>query len=157
MACGTGRNAIYLAQRGWQVDAVDVSEVALDVLAETATTDNLPITCIQVDLEVVSGRAANLFTADRYDLAVMVRYTNLPLIDTLKSALKAGGFLIVEEHLATQADVVGPRNPQFRVAPGALRDAATGLDIIAYLEGTLNDPDGRPAALAQLVARKPDI
>ena len=157
VACGTGRNAIYLAQRGWQVDAVDVSEVALDVLAETATTDNLPITCIQVDLEVVSGRAANLFTADRYDLAVMVRYTNLPLIDTLKSALKAGGFLIVEEHLATQADVVGPRNPQFRVAPGALRDAATGLDIIAYLEGTLNDPDGRPAALAQLVARKPDI
>jgi len=154
VACGTGRNAIYLARRGWQVDAVDVSEVALDDLAETATTDSLPITCVQMDLEVLSRRAADLFTADRYDLAVMVRYTNLPLIDTLKSALKAGGFLVVEEHLATQADVVGPRNPQFRVAPGALRVAAAGLEIIAYLEGTLNDPDGRPAALAQLVARK---
>lgn len=155
VACGTGRNAIYLARRGWQVDAVDVSEVALDRLTETATADDLPITCVQMDLEEASRRPADLFVADRYDLVIMVRYTNLPLIDTLNSALKAGGFLIVEEHLVTQADVAGPRNPQFRVAPDALRDAATGLEIVAYLEGTVTDPDGRPAALAQLVARKP--
>lgn len=155
VGCGTGRNALYLARQGWQVDAVDVSEVALDHLTETATAGNLPITCIQSDLEDASRLPADLFTADRYDLAIMVRYTNLPLIDALKSALKAGGFLIVEEHLVTQADVAGPRDPRFRVAPDALRDAATGLDIVAYLEGTVNDPDGRPAALAQLVARKP--
>ncbi len=153
VACGTGRNAIYLARRGWQVDAVDVSEVALDHLTETATAENLPIICIQTDLEGAVRRPADLFTADRYDLAVMVRYTNLPLIDTLKGALKAGGYLIVEEHLVTEADVVGPRNPQFCVAPDALRDVAAGLDIIAYREGTVTDPDGRPAALAQLVAR----
>jgi hypothetical protein len=85
----------------------------------------------------------------------MVRYTNLPLINTLKGALRAGGYLIVEEHLVTKADVVGPRNPQFCVAAGALRDAAAGLDIIVYREGIVNDPDGRSAALAQLVARTP--
>ena len=39
--------------------------------------------CVQTDLEDAAGRPADLFTADRYDLAVMVRYTNLPLIDTL--------------------------------------------------------------------------
>ncbi len=155
VACGTGRNAIYLARRGWQVDAVDVSEVALDHLTETANAENLPITCIQADLEDAAHRPADLFTADRYELAVMARYTNLPLIDTLKGALTAGGYLIVEEHLVTEADVVGPRSPQFRLAPGVLRDAAAGLDIIAYREGIVNDPDGRPAALAQLVARKP--
>jgi SAM-dependent methyltransferase len=155
VACGTGRNAIYLARRGWQVDAVDVSEVALDHLTETATAENLPIICIQTDLEGAVRRPADLFMADRYDLAVMVRYTNLPLIDTLKGVLKAGGYLIVEEHLVTEADVVGPRNPQFCVAPDALRDAAVGLDIIAYREATVTDPDGRFAALAQLVARTP--
>lgn len=153
VACGTGRNAIYLARRGWQVDAVDISAVALDQLAKTATADSLPITCIQVDLEDAAGRAADLFTADRYDLAIMFRYTNLPLIDKLKGILKAGGYLIVEEHLVAEADVVGPRNPQYRVAPGVIRDAAAGLDIIAYREGTVTDPDGRRAALAQLVAR----
>jgi SAM-dependent methyltransferase len=155
VACGTGRNAIYLARRGWQVDAVDFSAVALDQLTETATAESLPITCIQTDLEGAIRRPADLFTADRYDLAVMVRYTNLPLIDTLKGALKAGGYLIVEEHLVTEADVVGPRNPQFRVAPDALRNAAAGMDIIAYREGTVTNPDRRPAALAQLVARTP--
>jgi len=155
VGCGTGRNAIYLARRGWQVDAVDISEVALEHLTETANAESLPITCIQADLEDAAHRPADLFTADRYDLAVMARYTNLPLIDTLKGALRAGGYLIVEEHLVTEADVVGPRSPQFRVAPGALRDAAAGLDIIAYREGIVNDPDGRCAALAQLVARKP--
>jgi SAM-dependent methyltransferase len=155
VACGTGRNAIYLARRGWQVDAVDVSEVALDDLTKTATAENLPITCIQMDLEDIAPRPADLFTADRYDLAVMVRYTNLPLIDALKGVLKPGGYLIVEEHLITEDDVVGPRDPQFRVAPDALRNAAAGLDIIAYREGSVNDPDGRSAALAQLVARIP--
>jgi SAM-dependent methyltransferase len=153
VACGTGRNAIYLAQRGWQVDAVDVSEVALDYLTETATAENLPITCIQTDLEDAAGRSADLFASNRYDLAVMVRYTNLPLIDALKGVLKAGGYLIVEEHLITEADVVGPRNPQFCVAPDALRDAVAGMEIVAYREGIVNDPDGRSAALAQLVAR----
>ncbi len=155
VACGTGRNAIYLARRGWQVDAVDISAVALDQLTDTATAESLPITCIQADLEDGVRRPADLFTANRYDLAVMVRYTNLPLIDKLKGVLKAGGYLIVEEHLVTEADVVGPGNPQFRVAPDALRDAVGGLDIIAYREGTVNDPDGRPAELAQLVARTP--
>ena len=58
---------------------------------------------------------------------------------------------------ATLEDAVaGPRNPRFRVAPGALQNAAAGLDIIAYREGTVNGPDGCSAALAQLVARKPD-
>jgi len=153
VGCGTGRNAIYLARRGWRIDAVDVSEVALDHLTETANAEGLPITCIQADLEHAVHRPADLFSADRYDLAVMARYTNLPLIDTLKGALRAGGYLIVEEHLVTEADVVGPRSPQFRVAPGALCDAAAGLDIIAYREGIVTDPDGRSAALAQLVAR----
>ncbi len=155
VGCGTGRNTIYLARRGWQVDAVDVSEVALEGLTETASAENLSITCIQADLEDAAHRPADLFAADRYDLAVMARYTNLPLIDTLRVALRAGGYLIVEEHLVTEADVVGPRSPQFRVAPGALRDAAAGLDIIAYREGIVTDPDGRTAALAQLIARTP--
>jgi len=156
VACGTGRNAIYLARQGWQVDALDISEVALAHLSETATAQSLPITCVQTDLADDARRPAGIFTADRYDLAVMVRYTSLPLIDTLKGVLKAGGYLVVEEHLVTDVDVVGPRHQKFRVAPDALRDAAAGLDIIVYREGIVNDPDGPPAALAQLVARKPE-
>lgn len=153
VACGTGRNAIYLARRGWHVDAVDIAQVALEYLSQTATAEDLPISCIQMDLEYAWRRPTKLFTADRYDLAIMIRYTNMPLVDTLKDVLKAGGYLIIEEHLVTEADVIGPQNQEYRMRPGVLRDAATGLDIIWYREGVVTDSDGRPAALAQLIAR----
>ena len=84
----------------------------------------------------------------------MIRYTNLSLLDALNGALKDGGYLIVEEHLVTDADVVGPQNSKFRVAPGALLKTAAEFEIVSYREGIIDDPDGRPAALAQLVARK---
>ncbi len=154
VACGQGRNAIYLAQHGWDVVAVDVSEVALEGLRETATSEKLAITCIQRDLEQSSHIFDGPSLQGPFDLAVMVRYTNLPLISELKNALRPGGYLLIEEHLTTDADVVGPRDPRFRVPPGALRRAAAGLEIIHYREGEVEDPDRRPAALAQLVARK---
>ena len=155
VACGRGRNAVYLARHGWRVDAVDISQVALDQLAARATAESLNVTCIAVDLET-EGELSALLTDPRYDLALVVRYTNLTLIRSLAKALRPGGYLLVEEHLVTDVDVVGPQNPRFRVAPGALRDAAGGLNVMAYSEGLVTDPDGRLAALAQLVARRPE-
>lgn len=154
VACGTGRNAIYLARRGWHVDAVDIAQLALDQLSETATAEGLPITCIQMDLEDAWRRPTGPFTPDRYNLAIMIRYTNMPLVDTLRDVVKAGGYIIIEEHLVSDANVVGPRNQKFCVPPGVLRDAAAGLAIVSYHEGIVTDPDGRAAALAQLVARR---
>lgn len=152
VACGAGRNALYLARDGWRVDALDISEVALAELSATAHAERLPITSLEVDLEEDLG--GTLIDA-QYDLALMIRYTDLSLLETLARALKEGGYLIVEEHLATNEDVIGPQDPRFRVAAGALREAAAGLEIIAYREGIIADPDGRRAALAQLVGRKP--
>ncbi len=153
VACGLGRNAVYLARQGWRVDAVDISQVALDRLAARAAAASLDITCTALDLESEAGLSALLDTP-QYDLAVVFRYTNLTLIQSLARALRPGGYLLVEEHLVTDAEVVGPRNPRFRVAPGALRDAAGGLSVMAYSEGLVTDPDGRMVALAQLVARR---
>ena len=157
VACGLGRNALFLARQGWRVAAVDISPVALEQLAATAAQENLDITCRPVDLESSKPGelGSRLFGAQQYDLALMVRYTNLPLIASLANASKPGGYVIVEEHLVSDAEVVGPSNPRYRVAPGALRSAAAGLDVLAYEEGLVVDPDGRTAALAQLVARRP--
>lgn len=152
IACGAGRNALYLARLGWQVDALDISQVALDRLTAAAAQDKLLIACTQVDLEASVQSPAALCETGRYDLAVMIRYTHLSLIEKLRPALKPGGYLIVELHLQTDADVVGPRNPRFRVAPGALRAAAEGFAIVEYREGVVDEIDGRVAALAQLVA-----
>lgn len=154
IGCGAGRNALHLARHGWQVDAVDVSQVALDELADRARRDRLAVSCVQADLESESALAEVFGVAQCYDLALIVRYTELSLIRRVRSVLRPGGYLLVELHLQTPHDVIGPRNPRFRVAPGELRDAAAGLNVIAYTESLVADPDGRTAALAQLVARR---
>ncbi|HEY5624700.1 MAG TPA: SAM-dependent methyltransferase, partial [Gammaproteobacteria bacterium] len=92
--------------------------------------------------------------AGPYDLIVMVRYTNANLIRRLPPLLADGGCFLCEEHLETDAEVVGPSDPAFRVAPGALRDLVSGLEILHYGEGLFTDPDGRTAALARLLARR---
>ncbi len=154
VGCGAGRNALHLARHGWQVDAIDVSQVALDQLAAKASDEQLAINCIQADLEAGDALPQALRTPEHYELALIVRYTQLPLIEQLKSTLTRGGYLMVELHLQTEAEVVGPRNPNFRVAPGALRAAAAGLNVLSCYEGLVDEVDGRLAALAQLVARR---
>lgn len=156
VGCGLGRNAVYLARRGWQMVAVDISDVGLGKLERTAAAEGLSITCVQKDLETGPLDPADPVLSGPYDLVIMIRYTNLPLIETLKTAMRPGGYLIVEEHLVTDAEVVGPKSEKFRVSAGALRRTAQGLDVLDYREGLVTDPDRRPVALAQLVARRPD-
>ncbi len=147
LACGAGRNAIHLAQRGFAVDAVDISRVAL-ARGQSAAGD-LPIRWIECDLD--NGVEA----VAPYDLIVNIRYVNLELVTALQDALRPGGVLLVEQHLATDADVVGPKNPAYRVARGDLARIAQTMVVERLEEGLFDDPDGRPAALARLVARKP--
>lgn len=145
VACGAGRNALYLAERGYTVDAVDISSVALDRARTSARERGLSVNWMEMDLE------ATLPTDSHYDLIVMVRYTHPTLVAELVGLLKDGGYLLCEEHLLTKREVVGPTNARFRMRPNELLGLGTGLRIIYYHEGLVDDPDGRTAALAQLI------
>ncbi|MCY3837425.1 MAG: methyltransferase domain-containing protein [Gammaproteobacteria bacterium] len=147
LACGAGRNAIYLARRGLAVDAVDISRVALE--RGRADAGGLPIRWIECDLD------AGFEDDENYDLIVNIRYVNLPLVSALLESLRPGGVLVIEQHLANAANVIGPRNPAFRVAKGQLARVATGMIVEQIDERVFDDPDGRRAALARLVARRP--
>lgn len=146
LACGAGRNAIYLARRGLAVDAVDISRVALE--RGRAIGGELPIRWIECDLD--DGFQASV----DYEVIVNIRYVNLPLVSMLVESLRPGGVLVIEQHLVTDAEVVGPKNPAFRVSRGQLGGVASGMTVEQIDEGVFDDPDGRRAALARLVARK---
>ncbi len=146
VACGAGRNALYLAEAGYEVDAIDISSVALDRLRETAQARGVKITCIETDLE--SGELPN----QRYDLIVMARYTQPSLIPRLIGLLRTDGHFLCEEHLANDRDVSGTSDPAFRMAPNELLKLAADLRVLFYKEAIVDDPDGRQSALAQLVA-----
>lgn len=148
VACGAGRNALFLAARGFDVDAVDISREGLRRARGAAAQRGLDVNWIEHDLDQTLSLSGN------YALVLVVRFMDLPLIGRLAGLLAAGGYLLCEEHLRTDADVIGPANPDFRVLPGELPGVADGLEIVWYREGLVDEPDGRRAALAQLVARR---
>jgi SAM-dependent methyltransferase len=156
VACGAGRNSLFLAATGRRVDAVDISAVALDRAKETARARGLQIRWIEADLD--DDPAASL-PREQYDLIVLIRYVNAKLLGPLLERLAENGVLLCEQHVESNEDVVGPRTPAFRLRRNELlRDVmgqcGPGESIVYYSEGVITDPDGKRAALAQLVLRR---
>ncbi len=149
VACGAGRNALYLAAKGFGVDALDISAVALARGRKTAAARGLKLRWLCVDLD---ERPDTGLPQVDYDLIVWVRYVHRDLMPHLIQRLKPGGALLCEQHLHSEAAVAGPGNPSFRLAPNELRLMARDLQVLHYHEGPIVDPDGRTVALAQLVA-----
>jgi SAM-dependent methyltransferase len=147
LACGAGRNALFLASHGFEVDAVDISRAALDRARLRAGEAGLEINWIEHDLDEPLTLKAG------YALILAVRFMNLPLVRELTATLVPGGFLVCEQHLVTEAEVAGPTDPAFRVRPGELNELAQGLRVRHFEETLTKDPDQRPMALARLVAQ----
>ena len=150
VACGAGRNALWLAAAGFRVDAVDIADVGLGEVHRLAAASGLDVACHCLDLD--EGLPAAL---DGYDLIIVIRYLNRSLLPLLPERLRPGGLLVCEVHLATDVDVIGPTSQAFRAAPGELAGLLTGLQVLASEETVTEDPDGRPVALARLVGRRP--
>ncbi len=151
VACGAGRNALFLAEAGFEVDAIDISAVGLKQLAQQAAERGLAVNCIEHDLD-----DPYTFATD-YALIVVLWYVNLPLIAQLCDCLAPGGYLLCEEHLRSIEEVIGPGNPDFRVAPGALRAAVSSLEVLLYEECVEAIPEGGQIASARVVATRPAV
>ena len=149
LACGAGRNALYLAEQGFSVTGIDVSDEALRLADAKARDRQLAVAWVNRDLDAVVD------LEETYQFISMIRYVNPSLLSAAARAISEGGLLVVEEHLQTDAEVIGPRSPKFRVAPGELAKAATGLKIIHLFEGLTTDPDGLPVAVARMIASRP--
>jgi tellurite methyltransferase len=157
VACGTGRNTLYLAQRQ-PVTAVDRSPAALEVLEQRALARGQAVT-----RGAVPGAAAQGIHVVRCDLdeaqlpreafhlIVCIRYLQRNLFRELGRALVPGGTLLFETYTKAQlAFPEGPKNPDYLLESGELRSAFPELRTLFYRE--LNAGQG----IASLLARKPE-
>lgn len=147
VACGPGRNAILMAGAGHQVDAIDISPEGLKQGKQLAESQGLSINWVEHDFDQPYA-----FDAD-YDLIVVMWYVNLPLITRLCKCLAPGGYLLCQEHLFTDQEVIGPRSSSFRVAPGELREAVSGLNVLLYEESIDTIPLGDQVASARAIVK----
>lgn len=148
LACGAGRNALYLAARGWHVTAVDGSPIGIDTLLARAGKQKLQIDARVADLE----RGEFQIKADAYDLICDCYYLQRSLIEPMKSGLRAGGMVIVIVHLADPDQQ--PRGTSSRAVPGELRKYFREWTILHDYEGQPHEACHQ-RAVAELVARKP--
>jgi SAM-dependent methyltransferase len=91
IAGGLGRHALWLAQRNWQVSVVDVSEVALQKLRETATGLNIDLSLVQADA------ADYRFEPAQFDLIVLFYHLDRRLFPRIVTALKPGGTVPLQD------------------------------------------------------------
>jgi SAM-dependent methyltransferase len=130
LACGEGRNAIWLAKLGWVVTAVDYSEVALGRARRLAAGQHVDVEWVQAD--VTSFAPA----ADAFQL-VIVAYLQLPeaerraVLAHAAAALGRGGILFMVGHarLNLTQGVGGPRQPEVLWEPAEIRQEVTGLGL----------------------------
>lgn len=143
LACGIGRNTHFLAEKGFLVDAVDISDYALNEVKNMAT-----IKKIETDLD-----SYNL-EFNKYDLIVNVNYLNRRLFPQMKEALKSGGVLIYETFIIAHGDFDQPKNAEFLLRKNELLHTFIGLDIIYYEEKDEINLRGEKTRVASLVAKK---
>lgn len=146
LACGRGRNALFLAEHGRHVTAVDWSGAAVDILEERAKALEIPVRRIQrLDEAKTSTRAgidllqtdleAVALPANRYSLVVCVRYLQRSLFPQICRALRPGGILLFETYTKAQLDFSGgPRDPAHLLNTGELRKAFPELEVVFYRE-----------------------
>ena len=131
VASGSGRNAIWLAARGFTTLAVDRSASSIASIRETAVERRLPLRAEVVDLE---DEGATL-PASAFDVVVVVHYLHRPLFPSLRAALRPGGILVYETFTRAQALRGRPTNPAFLLEPGELPQLVAPLEILFQREG----------------------
>ena len=130
LAAGEGRNAVWLAERGWSVDAVDFSTVALTKAHRLAEARGVALNWIEADVEQHS------LAESEYDL-VIVFYLHLPwermrhVLHAASEAVAPQGTLLLVGHDRTNLDGGhgGPRNSDVLYTPEEVAGALPGLRI----------------------------
>ena len=95
LACGTGRHAIFLAEHGWNVTAVDSSRVAIEILQQRAGEAGVAIDALVADLE----RGEFKIEPDAYDLICVFYYLQRDLFSEIRAGVKPGGTVVAAIHL----------------------------------------------------------
>lgn len=152
VACGAGRNALFLAAEGFSVDAVDRDDQALAALAAEAERRHLSTLTVRA-LDLESGPD---LPKERYDGIVVFFFLYRPLMPALMQALKPGGVLVYETFLIDNHLRHGhPKRREFCLAHNELLHLTTGLRVLHYDEGGRgrNHSDGMTYT-ARLVAQK---
>ena len=149
LACGTGRHAIFLAARGFQVTALDNSPVGLEIARQRAAEKEVFVDFREADLETVEFTIAE----QSYDLICDFYFLHRPLFPKMKAGLRAGGIVVAAVHIYG----AGEKKGNFVLREGELIEIFCDFEILHYHETSLTDadPGEHHRRTAEIIAKKP--
>jgi tellurite methyltransferase len=127
LACGLGGNSFFLANHGLQVDAWDISPVAIERINKNASISSL-INASTVDISSAQVEK------NHYDVIVVSRYLNRLIVPQLIDALRPGGLIFYQTFTLEKAQLGGPTNPDFLLKKNELLALFSSLSVIIYHE-----------------------
>jgi tellurite methyltransferase len=145
VAMGAGRNAVYLAKLGFQVEGVDIAAEAVVKACRLAEEGGVSLAARVGDLE-----AGYMISPDTYDGIICFYYLHRPLIEQIKRGLKSGGVILYETYLTEQSQWGKPQNPDHLLQHNELLGMFSDFRLLRYREGVIEPR----TALASLVAQK---
>lgn len=147
LAAGAGREAVFLAMHGFEVEAVDDDPAILARAEALARRSGVRIATRVCDLE----RGGSDLPEGRYRLVTVFRFLHRPLFPAIERSLAPGGWLVYETFRRGQARFGRPTHPRFLLDDGELSSAFPGLTVERYEEPS---PPAGPIT-ARLLARRP--
>ncbi|RHW35728.1 class I SAM-dependent methyltransferase [Neobacillus notoginsengisoli] len=137
LACGLGGNSLFLAEGGYEVQAVDLSETAVKYVGEQAERRGLKVYPSVRDLTELKSLP---FAKESFDLVVITYYLDRRLFPYVKSLLKDGGCFFMETYFDSPKAGTEKVSSQFRLKSNELLEHFNGWKVLYFEE---NDLEGR--------------
>lgn len=152
IACGVGRHAVYLAEHGFDVTAVDASRAGLEIMLERARARGVQVDARVADLE----RGEFIIEPHAYDLICDFYYLQRDLLPQIRAGVRTGGTVVAAIHLVDDDAETPPMNPAFLLQPGELLTLFAGWEINHYHETQRDDADAfcHHRRTAEIIAKK---
>lgn len=148
---GEGRNTIYLATRGFDVDGVEADPQAVAQARIAARRLGVPIRALVGNVE----DGTYIVPIESYDVIVVFNYLHRPLFKDIKEGVVPGGVVVYQTFAMDQDGQGGTRDPERLLRPGELREVFSDWEILQYRELTGRSREGETRPIAGIVARKP--
>ncbi len=143
VACGKGGNSLFLAEQGYSVDALDISDIALKNLRRVATLQGFDINPLIADLDYFP------IPENMYDLVIVFYFFSKDLMPKFNLTLKSGGLLFYATYNFRHIAENPTFNSEYLVPPGGLGMYLPGFEIV------LNEPEaGDLRNLSRFIGKK---
>lgn len=154
LAAGEGRNAVFLAEQGYDVTAMDPSPKGLEKATALAAERG-----VTIKTEVGDLQEGYEMGVEKYDLITDFYYHDTGMLPDVMRALKPGGMFILQNFSIEQPDTnrFGPKNPDYLVKPNELLDIFSDYRIIFYEDTVVELDEGMhqgPGAVIRMIVVK---